>query len=157
MLVNQGSTLTKYGFIMNENDRKIVEMLMENARVSFTDIANELGVSESTVRKRVKYLEESGVIKRYKAVVDPAKLGYRTVAIVGLDAEPSQFLEAADAMSRIDEVKWVATTTGDHMIMTEIWTHDVKELGALISEKIGKIKGVHRICPAIILEMVKNP
>jgi len=141
---------------MNENDRKIVEMLMENARASFTDIANELGVSESTVRKRVKYLEENGIIKKYTAVVDPAKLGYKTITILGLDVEPSRFLEAADAMSNIEEVKWVATTTGDHMIMTEIWTHDGKELGALISEKIGQIEGVHRICPAIILEMVKD-
>ena len=142
---------------MNENDRKIVEMLIENARTSFTDIANTLGVSESTIRKRVKYLEDNDIIKKYTAVVDPAKLGYRTVTILGLDVEPSLFLDAADAMSKIEEVKWVATTTGDHMIMTEIWCHDGKELGALISEKIGKIDGVHRICPAIILEMVKNP
>ncbi len=142
---------------MNENDRKIIEILIENARTSFTDIANALGVSESTIRKRVKYLEENDIIKKYTAVVDPAKLGYRTVTILGLDVEPSLFLEAADAMSKIEEVKWVATTTGDHMIMTEIWTHNGKELGALISEKIGKINGVHRICPAIILEMVKNP
>ena len=142
---------------MNENDRKIIEILIENARTSFTDIANTLGVSESTIRKRVKYLEDNDIIKKYTAVVDPAKLGYRTVTILGLDVEPSLFLEAADAMSKIEEVKWVATTTGDHMIMTEIWPHNGKELGALISEKIGKINGVHRICPAIILEMVKNP
>jgi Lrp/AsnC family transcriptional regulator for asnA, asnC and gidA len=141
---------------MNENDRKIVEILMENSRTPLTDIANQLGVSESTIRKRVKYLEDNKIIKKYTAVVDPAKLGYRSVTILGLDVEPSLFLEAASVMSEIEEVRWVATTTGDHMIMTEIWARDGKELGKLISEKIGKINGVHRICPAIILEMVKD-
>ncbi|MHC1567884.1 MAG: AsnC family transcriptional regulator [Candidatus Syntropharchaeia archaeon] len=141
---------------MDEKDKKILEILIEDARRPFTEIGDKLGVSESTVRKRVKQLEEEGVIKRYTAIVDPAKLGYNTVAIVGLDVEPSRFLEAADAMSRLDEVRWVATSTGDHMIMAEIWTRDGKELGRLISEKIGRIEGVHRICPAIILEMIKG-
>ena len=142
--------------MIDDKDRKIVEILMKNARASFTEIADALGLSESTIRKRVRQLEESGVIRRYTTIIDPAKLGYNTVAIVGLDVEPSQFLEAADAMSRLDEVRWVATSTGDHMIMAEIWTKDGKELGRLISEKIGRIEGVHRICPAIILEMIKG-
>ena len=141
---------------MDEKDRKIIEALRENSRTPFTEIAQKLGVSESTIRNRVQALENDGVIKKYTILVDPSKMGYNTVSIVGLDVEPSMFLEAAKSMAEIDEVQYVATSTGDHMIMSEIWTRDGRELSLLISEKIGKIKGVHRICPAIILEKLKE-
>ena len=141
---------------MDDKDRKIIEALRENSRTPFTEIAQKLGVSESTIRNRVQALENDGVIKKYTILVDPSKMGYNTVSIVGLDVEPSMFLEAAKSMAEIDKVQYVATSTGDHMIMSEIWTRDGRELSVLISEKIGKIKGVHRICPAIILEKLKE-
>lgn len=141
---------------MDDKDRKIIQILEKNARTPFTEIAERLKVSESTIRNRVSVLERDGVIKKYTIVVDPIKIGLNTVAIVGLDVEPSMFLEAAKKMADIDKVRYVATSTGDHMIMSEIWTKDGRELSFLISEKIGKIKGVHRICPAIILEKLKE-
>ena len=141
---------------MDEKDKKIIEALRENSRTPFTEIAKRLKVSESTIRNRVQALENDGVIKKYTILVDPSKMGYNTVSIVGLDVEPSMFLEAAKSMAEIDKVQYVATSTGDHMIMSEIWTRDGRELSVLISEKIGKIKGVHRICPAIILEKLKE-
>ncbi len=140
---------------MDDKDRKIMEILSEDSRTPFTDIAKRLSVSESTVRKRIKALEEGGVIKKYSIIVDPIKVGYNTVAIVGLDVEPQRFLSVASKLTEFDEVRYVATSTGDHMIMFEIWTRDGKELTRVISEKIGKIKGVHRICPSIILEKLK--
>ncbi|MFQ5891817.1 MAG: winged helix-turn-helix transcriptional regulator [Candidatus Methanofastidiosia archaeon] len=141
---------------MDEKDMRIIEMLQRNARISFTEISKYLKISESTVRKRVKALEKKGIIKRYTTVVDPAKIGFKTVAIVGLDVEPSEFLNAAKQLTELEEVKSVATSTGDHMILTEIWTKDGRELSKLISEKIGKINGVMKICPAIILEKLKE-
>lgn len=140
---------------MDEKDRKIIEILAEDSRTPFTDIAKRLSVSESTVRKRIRVLEEEGVIKKYSIIIDPAKIGYNTVAIVGLDVEPPKFLSVASKLTEFEEVKYVATSTGDHMIMFEIWARDGKELTRVISEKIGKIDGIHRICPSIILEKLK--
>lgn len=142
--------------MLDEKDRKILEILKKDSRTAFTGIAKTLNVSEATVRKRVKNLEEKKVIVGYGTKIDESKLGYNTIAYVGLDVGPSQFLEAARKMTEIKEVKYVATSTGDHMIMTEIVTKDGKELMRIISEKIGKIKGVHKICPAIILEVLKD-
>ena len=142
--------------MLDEKDLKILEILKKDSRTAFTEIAKMLNVSEATVRKRVKNLEEKNVIVGYTIKINKSKLGYNTEAYVGLDVEPSQFLDAAKKMTEIEEVKYVATSTGDHMIMTEIVTKDGKELMRIISEKIGKIKGVHRICPAIILEVLKD-
>ena len=88
--------------------------------------------------------------------VDPAKLGINATAVVGVDVDPTKLLEAAQKLCEISEVKSVATSTGDHMIMTEIWTKDGRELTKVISEKIGTIPGVKKICPAIILEKLKE-
>ena len=141
--------------MVDERDMLIIDILQENARTPYTEIAARLGVGESAIRKRVKGLEEAGVIESYTIVVNPAKLGYNSVSLVGLDVEPTHFLDVAIRMTEFPEVKFVATSTGDHMIMTEIWLKDGRALGEFIAEKIGKLEGVHRVCPAVIMEKLK--
>lgn len=140
----------------DELDHKILKFLQEDGRLTFTEMAQKLRLSESTIRKRVQALQERGVIKRFTVEVDPAKIGLNTVAIVGIDVDPPKLLEVAQKLCEFKEIRSVATSTGDHMIMTEIWTKDGRELRRLISEKIGPIEGVKKICPAIILEKLKG-
>lgn len=137
-------------------DLEILKMLQEDGRIPFTDIAQKLKLSESTIRKRVQALQRKGVIRRFTVEIDPTKIGLRTIAIVGFDVEPTKLLEVAQKLCEIKEIRSVATSTGDHMIMTEIWTRDGRELTRLISNKIGKIDGIKKICPAIILEKLKS-
>jgi Lrp/AsnC family transcriptional regulator for asnA, asnC and gidA len=65
-------------------------------------------------------------------------------------------LEIAQRLCNLKEVKCVATSSGDHMIMLEIWARSGKELNKLLCEEIGKIEGVKEICPALILEKLKD-
>jgi len=141
---------------VDEIDIRILEMLEEDGRRSFSKMAERLKLNEATVRKRVLNLQKEGVIKKFTVKVEPAKLGTKTVAIVGMNAEPSRLLEIAQKLCDFKEIKCVATSTGDHMIMTEIWTENGKELTKIISEKIGTMEGVEKICPAIILEKLKD-
>jgi len=138
--------------MIDEKDLKIIDMLRENARTPVTTIASRLGVSESTIRKRIRALEKNGVITQYTVIVDPAKLGYKSVSIVGINVESTHLLDVAMRMTEFPEVKFVATSTGDHVIITEIWLNDSKELGRFITEKIEKQEGVKRVSPTIILE-----
>jgi len=141
---------------LDETDTKILELLEEDARRSFTEIAQKLHISESTVRKRVTSMQKDGVITKFTIKVDHGKLGLNTIAIVGLDVESSKMLEIAQELCDFKELKCVATASGDHMIMLEIWARNGKELNKLISEKIGKIAGVRQVCPALILEKLKD-
>ncbi len=140
---------------IDETDEKILEILKEDSRTPFTEIANRLDISEATVRKRVNSMEEDEVIEKFTIEIDPKNLGYRTVTLLGLDVEPEYFLETVDKMTEIEEVRWVAKSTGDHMIMSEIWTEDSDHLSKVMSEKVGKIEGVRDLCPAILLEKIK--
>jgi Lrp/AsnC family transcriptional regulator for asnA, asnC and gidA len=141
---------------LDDIDARIIEILEEDGRSSFTDIAEELKVSESAIRKRVSTLLSTGVIKRFTVKLDHAKLGFNTAAIVGIDVESDKMLEIAQRLCDLREVKCVATSSGEHMIMLEVWVKNGKELNRLISERIGKIEGVKKVCPALILEKLKD-
>jgi Lrp/AsnC family transcriptional regulator for asnA, asnC and gidA len=142
--------------LLDNVDFNIIKTLRINARTPFLEIAKQLHVSESTIRNRVNNLEKNGIIKSYSVSIDPAKLGYGSVALVGIDVQPEKFLQVAKKLTEFDNVKMVATTSGDHMIMTEIWGEKAAELRSFISERIEKITGVTRTCPAIINETLKE-
>jgi len=142
--------------MIDEIDEKIIEALGENARATYKELAKKLGMKESTIRKRVLNLIEKKVIKKFTVIVDPSKIGKNAIAIIGVEVDPSILLNAAQKLSEIPEAKFVATSTGDHMIMMEVWAKDGKELTQIISEKIAKVNGVKRICPSIILERIKE-
>ncbi len=141
--------------MIDEKDKKILEILKKDSRTPYTEIAEELDVSEATVRKRIGSMKEDGIIERFTIDLDPTNLGYGTVTLLGLDVEPEYFLKAIKNMSDIEEVKWVAKSTGDHMIMAEIWAEDGDHLSNIITKKIGKIDGVRDLCPSIILEKIR--
>lgn len=140
--------------IIDAKDRKIIEILKEDARTPFTKIAKELGITEAAVRKRVKNLEERGVIKKYTVEIDGTKLGYNVTALTGVDTEPDRFLDIAKMLKEYDFTYNVYITSGDHMIMTEIWAKNREELMKILAE-IGRLEGVKRVCPAIVLEKIK--
>lgn len=140
---------------VDERDRIILDMLTKDARTPFTEIAKILGISETAVRKRVKSLEERGILKRYTVEVDPGKLGYNLVSITGVDTVPEKIFDVAQKLKEFNFVKSLHLTSGDHMIMAEIWARDGEDLADIISNKIGRIEGVTKVCPAIILEKLK--
>lgn len=88
-------------------------------------------------------------------VVDSGKIGFSNTALIGADVLPEKYLEVAKKLTEFNEIKYAASTTGDHMFMLEVITKDDDGLRA-VSEKIRKIDGVTRICPAIIRDTLKG-
>ncbi len=140
---------------IDERDRVILDMLTKDARTPFTEIAKVLGISETAVRKRVKSLEERGVLKKYTIEADPGKLGYNLVSITGVDTVPEKIFDVATKLKEFEFVRSLYLTSGDHMIMAEVWARDGEDLADIISNKIGRLEGVTKVCPAIILEKLK--
>lgn len=139
---------------MDEKDVTILRLLIENARLPLTKIAEKVGITDVAVKKRIKKLEKEGIIKKYTIVVEPKKIGYSGVSIVGVDTEPDRVLSTANELSKKDYTTAVFVTTGDHMIIAEIWAKSGEEL-MMIIEDIGKMEGVKKVCPAIILDRIK--
>lgn len=136
---------------MDKKDEIILGMLMRNSRTPITEIARELSLTETAIRKRVKKLEEGGAIKAYTAIIDPFFMGYSGVALVGVDTAPEMLLAVFEHLKSIPNIRYVSLTTGDHMMMFEVWCKTPEELNAFL-KKLGKREGVKRICPAIFLK-----
>lgn len=141
--------------MIDEKDEKILEILKSNARASYTEIARSLGISDVAVIKRIRKLEQAGIIKKYTIIVDPKKLGYNAVSITGVDVEPEHMFKVLSFLREKEYVKYLALTSGDHSIIAIIWAKDSNEL-ARIHDEISSLPGVKRVCPAIILDVVKE-
>ena len=133
---------------------KLLRILRENSRISYLEIARILGVSETAVRKRVKRLLEEGVIRRFTIEIDPKKVGYQVVAMIGLDTKPEALISVLETLKELENVQSLYSSSGDHMIMMECWFKDYNELSRFI-KSLEEIEGITRICPAIILEKIK--
>ncbi len=142
--------------MVDEIDEKLIEILQKDSRTPNTEVAEKLDISEASVRNRIKDLQERNVIKKFTVEVDPGKIGYNSIALVGVDVDPEKFLPAANKLAEFDEIREVSLTTGDHMIMMEIWARTGEHLTKILSKKVGSIEGVERICPAVILEKIKD-
>ena len=96
--------------LIDEVDRKILNRLLDNSRVSYRKIAEEIGVSEATVFLRVKKLLEKGVIKRFTVELSPERIGKGLTAFVLIKAEPQKYIQALDMMKEIDAVSYTHLT-----------------------------------------------
>ncbi len=140
---------------MDGRDHVILRILESDARTPYVEMARKLGISESSVRKRVRKLENLGVIRRYTVDLDPEKLGYKAIAMVEVDAEPSKCIDIARKLAEFDEVRRVYLAAGSHTLVMEVWARDTTQLTKLIYMKYGKIDGVSKIVPKIVLTRVK--
>jgi len=136
------------------SDLELLRILRENARIPYVKIARELGVTEAAVRKRVRRLEERGVICKYTVEVDPRKVGFEITALIGLDTTPERFMATLERLRGMEEVLELYSASGDHMILVESWFRNSMELAAFV-RKLESMEGVTRVCPAIILERIK--
>jgi len=141
--------------MLDDKDQKIIEYLIKCSRTPVSEIARSLGLSDVAVIKRIRKLEQRGVIKKYTAVVDPKKLGYNFVSVTGLDVEPDRLLEVINILKNKDYVKYLAITSGDHTVIANIWARNNEEFTKIIND-LKNIPGVKRVCPAVILDVVKE-
>jgi Lrp/AsnC family transcriptional regulator for asnA, asnC and gidA len=136
------------------SDIELIELLRQNARMPVLELARCLGVSEAAVRKRLKKLEEEGVIERYTVRVNPKKLGFKVEALIGLDTKPECYIPVIERLKQMRRVLSLATASGDHMILLECWCRDSEELVRFVRE-LEAVEGVIKVCPAVILERIK--
>ncbi len=141
---------------LDEKDLKILEELRKNSRISYTELAKIVELSDVAVIKRIKKLEEKGVIRGYTIIVDPRKIGYRHICITGINVKPQQMFPIISELRSIENIQYLALTTGDHHIIAIIWARDQDELDQ-IHRRIKEIPGVENVYPSIITDDLKGP
>lgn len=140
---------------MDELDREIIAILQSNGRASNARIARRIGVSEGTVRRRLKKLIADGVID-IVAVVDAERLGYDTEALVGVQVDPDKVMEVAANLGELPESNWVAITTGTYDVFMWVTLQSADQLGTFLREKLGIVAGVRRTETFVRLSLPKK-
>ncbi len=140
---------------MDDLDRNIIQILQGNGRASNASIARDVGVSEGTVRRRLKTLVNDGIIK-VVALPDPEVLGYDTEALVGIQVDPDKIDEVAGLLVELKESSWVSVTTGSFDIFCWVTLPTSEELGNFLKAVVGTIPGVRRTETFVSLSVRKR-
>jgi Lrp/AsnC family transcriptional regulator for asnA, asnC and gidA len=139
---------------MDEMDRAIIACLQYDGRMPFTVIADQIGVSEGTVRNRVGRLRREGILQ-IVGVVDPHLLRLRATAIVGVVVQPARLEVAARQIATFKEVSYLIMTSGAFNLLVEILCEDTDHLACFLSDKLLRVEGVQRTETFYILRTYK--
>ena len=142
---------------LDDKDKRILEMLIEDSRRPYREIADEVDLSESTVRKRVLRLQEEGVIERFTIRVcreeESCIMAFITV-IPRTSGEIKELLREAQVIPQCEEVYFLAGECG---VLIKVSVPEINELDALIESFRGRsdVKSVERVC--VVLKPIKQP
>jgi Lrp/AsnC family leucine-responsive transcriptional regulator len=119
---------------VGEVDRKIVRLLSEDGRMSYTDLGKVTGLSTSAVHQRVRRLEQRGVIKGYAALVDPEAIGLPLTAFISIrPIDPSAPDDAPDRLSGLPEIEACHSVAGDASYLLKVRVPAPSDLESLLA------------------------
>lgn len=131
-------------------DQQLISVMRGNARASTTELAQILGVSRSTVQKRLERLETEGVIAGYTVQLSSAYLDQEIKAHVMITVSPAMTADIIKAMEKLDGVRAIYSVSGPHDLIAEVAAMSVTELDKMIDDIIA-IDGVERTVSSVIL------
>jgi Lrp/AsnC family transcriptional regulator for asnA, asnC and gidA len=139
---------------LDSTDRDIIAHLQYDGRMSYTDIAGELGISEGSVRRRVKRLIDEGVLQ-IVGIVEPQYLDWQAAAMVGVSVQAGQLETAAQQIAEFPEVTYLFMASGGFDLFVEVYCRDRDHFASFLSTKLQKVAGLERTETFMILKMYK--
>ncbi|RLG01847.1 MAG: AsnC family transcriptional regulator [Thaumarchaeota archaeon] len=140
---------------LDEKDLRILEILQNDGRASYSQISRKLGMSEAAIYSRIQKLLKLGVIRRFQAILDPEKLGFTLTAFIAITAQPAKYEEVLKALAEIPEVQEIYDVTGDYYCLVKLRTRGRESL-AKILDQIGSLDGVASTETRIVLRTIKE-
>jgi Lrp/AsnC family transcriptional regulator for asnA, asnC and gidA len=138
-------------------DLKILNILMEDAKIPYTEVAKRVFVSGGTVHVRMKKLEEMGIVTGTTLKMDYSKLGFDVTCFMGIYLLKSSLYDSVvNNLKEIPEIVKVHYTTGDYNIFIKIHCKDTRHLKDVLHDKIQKVEGIERTETFISLEESLN-
>lgn len=135
-------------------DRKIVEKLGRDARISNRAIAAELGVTEGTIRTRIKRLQNEGLIQ-FTVVKDFRMAGSPNLCMLGIDADPSCVSDLAETIRQIPEINCVVLMLGRFSLLAMGLFTNIEQLNEIVIDQIRSLPGVRRVETSISVHNLK--
>lgn len=141
-------------------EKEILKILEENARISDMEIARMVGAEEDAVTRIISALENRGVIKKYKAVINPEKAGIDTVqALIDVKVSSDRnvgYDSVAERISRFTEVKSVRLVSGEYDLSVLVEGNTMREVAYFVAEKISSLEQVRNTVTHFLLKSYKE-
>ncbi len=143
--------------MLDDLDLNIVSILQENARISTAEIARQVELAPSATLERIRKLEKAGVLRGYRALLDPAAVGLGLLAFVFVKTvESISELCTGDRLAALPEVLEVHHVAGEDCYLVKVRAASTAELGKILREKFGDISTVTSTRTIVVMETVKE-
>ena len=138
---------------VDNTDLKILEILMQDAKKPYTEVAKKVFVSQGTVHVRMTKLEQAGVVEKTTLKINYSKLGYDITAFIGIYLQKSALYEQVlEKLKGIPEITNIHYTTGNYSMFVKIHCKDTNHLKEVLHEKMQMVEGIERTETMISLE-----
>jgi len=145
--------------IIDQIDKKILNLLQDNGRITNSQLAKEVGLSPPPMLERVRKLEKNGIIRKYVALVDPKKLGRGTVAFVAVSLRfhrQDAIQEFVIEIQKFPEVLECHHIAGEEDYLLKVIIRDIEEYERFLRDKLTRFSGISRIKTYFILNTLKQ-
>lgn len=141
---------------LDELDQKIVRLLIENARVSYSDLGEKIGLSRVAVKARIQALEQRGIIEEYTTVINPQKISGAVSCYFEIETTPGSLSEVIDILNRSDTVTQIYRVTGRDKLHVHAVAASGEEMETFLHAVIDTLPGVVSCSCNIILSRIKD-
>ena len=137
-------------------DQKIVQLLIKNARISYSDIGQEVGISRVAVKARIQALEQRGIIEEYTTIINPQKTSGAVSGYFEIETLPDTLAEVTEILKQNEIITQVYRVTGKNKLHVHAVAASSEEMEKLIREVIDPLPGVVSCGCNIILSRIKD-
>lgn len=141
---------------MDEVDQKIIQLLIKNARMSYSDIGQQVGISRVAVKSRIKALEEKGVIEEYTAIINPQKISGAVSCYFEIELSPKHFEAAVNILRENPMITQIYRVTGRCRLHVHAVASSNEEMDNLLARVIDPLPGLLSCSCNIILSRIKD-
>ncbi len=137
-------------------DQKIVRLLIENARISYSDIGQKIGISRVAVKARIQALEERGIIEEYTTIINPQKISGAVSCYFEIETQPGSLAQVTEILERDETITQIYRVTGKNKLHVHAVSASSEDMEKLIQEVIDPLPGVVSCSCNIILSRIKD-
>lgn len=137
-------------------DQKIVQLLIENARISYSDIGEKIGISRVAVKARIQTLEQKGIIEEYTTVINPQKISGAVSCYFEIETAPDCLAQVTQILDRHDTVTQIYRVTGKDKLHVHAVAASAEEMETFLHTVIDTLPGVQSCSCNMILSRIKD-
>ncbi len=141
---------------LDELDQKIIQILIENARISYSEIGEKIGISRVAVKARISALEQRGIIEEYTTIINPQKISGAVSCYFEIETQPDTFLQAVEILNENETITQIYRVTGKNRLHVHAVASSNEEMEALIQQVIDPLPGLLSCSCNIILSRIKD-